>query len=115
MAKSDWDYRGLAAECYDLWFGEEPFWDQAFSTIVCIEMVGAPWKLPVGRVASWCRFCGMGLPSRAWMRPGVLEMCRHKATQVGVTPILYQQLMQDLELDRQYRTLYSGLFFPDSC
>ena len=30
MAKSDWDYRGLAAECYDLWFGDEPFWDQAF-------------------------------------------------------------------------------------
>ena len=25
MPKSDWDYRGLAAECYDLWFGEEPF------------------------------------------------------------------------------------------
>jgi hypothetical protein len=23
MTKSDWDYRGLAAECYDLWFGEE--------------------------------------------------------------------------------------------
>ena len=20
MIKSDWDYRGLAAECYDLWF-----------------------------------------------------------------------------------------------
>ncbi len=30
MTKSDWDYRGLAAECYDLWFGAEPFWDQAF-------------------------------------------------------------------------------------
>src|SRR5262249_34544710 len=28
--RSDWDYRGLAAENYDLWFGEEPFWDQAF-------------------------------------------------------------------------------------
>src|SRR4029434_4934908 len=35
-----------------------------------------------------------------------LEICRHKATQVGVTPVLYQQLMQDLELDRQYRTLF---------
>jgi ubiquinone/menaquinone biosynthesis C-methylase UbiE len=30
MTKSDWDYRGLVAECYDLWFGDEPFWDQAF-------------------------------------------------------------------------------------
>jgi hypothetical protein len=25
---------------------------------------------------------------------------------VGVTPILYQQLMQDLELDRQYRSIF---------
>jgi hypothetical protein len=30
MTKSDWDYRGLAADCYNLWFGDEPFWDQAF-------------------------------------------------------------------------------------
>ena len=30
MTKSDWDYRGLATECYDLWFGSEPFWDQVF-------------------------------------------------------------------------------------
>jgi SAM-dependent methyltransferase len=30
MTKSDWDYRGLAAECYGLWFGDEPFGDRAF-------------------------------------------------------------------------------------
>jgi hypothetical protein len=30
MTKSDWNCRGLAAECYDLWFGNEPFRDQAF-------------------------------------------------------------------------------------
>ncbi len=28
--ESDWDYRGLAAEADDLWFGEEPFEDQVF-------------------------------------------------------------------------------------
>jgi hypothetical protein len=30
MNASTWDYRGLVAETYNLWFGEEPFWDQAF-------------------------------------------------------------------------------------
>jgi hypothetical protein len=30
MTKSDWDYRGLAAECYDLWFDDELFWARAF-------------------------------------------------------------------------------------
>ena len=38
MSKSDWDYRGLAAECYDLWFGDEPFWDQAFFMIAFVIM-----------------------------------------------------------------------------
>ncbi len=29
MSDSTLDYRGLVAETYDLWFGEEPFWDQS--------------------------------------------------------------------------------------
>jgi hypothetical protein len=36
----------------------------------------------------------------------MLEICRHKAARVGVTPVLHQQLMQDLELDRRYRTIF---------
>ena len=30
MTASRWDYSGLAADTYDLWFGDEPFWDQRF-------------------------------------------------------------------------------------
>jgi hypothetical protein len=62
MTKSDWDYRGLAAECYDLWFGEEPFWDQAFFMTTSVTMAAWRWKSRVGQVACWCRFCAMASP-----------------------------------------------------
>jgi SAM-dependent methyltransferase len=61
--------------------------------------------------------CGTGRLLVPFLRDGLavegvdasaemLELCRHKAAQVGVTPTLYRQLMQDLALDRQYRTLF---------
>src|SRR5688572_21358996 len=106
MTKSDWDYRGLAAECYDLWFGEEPFWDQAFfhqhlcrSGGVALEIACGTGRLLVPLLRDGLAVEGVDASEE------MLEICRHKATQVGVTPLLYQQLMQDLELDRQYRTI----------
>jgi SAM-dependent methyltransferase len=36
----------------------------------------------------------------------MLAICRAKASQAGVTPILYQQALQQLELPNQYRTIY---------
>lgn len=107
MTKSDWDYRGLAAECYDLWFGEEPFWDQAFfyqrlshNGGVALEIACGTGRLLVPLLRDGLAVEGVDASAE------MLAICRHKATQVGVTPILYQQLMQDLELDRQYRTLF---------
>jgi ubiquinone/menaquinone biosynthesis C-methylase UbiE len=107
MTKSDWDYRGLAAECYDLWFGEEPFWDQAFfyqrlcrNGGVALEIACGTGRLLVPLLRDGLSVEGVDASAE------MLEICRHKATQVGVTPILYQQLMQDLELDRQYRSIF---------
>jgi hypothetical protein len=36
----------------------------------------------------------------------MLAICRTKAAQIGLTPTLYHQLMQDLELTTHYRTLF---------
>jgi hypothetical protein len=69
MTKSDWDYRGLAAECYDLWFGEEPFWDQAFFHQRLCRNGGVALEIACGTGRLLVPFCGMGLPSRGWMRP----------------------------------------------
>ena len=36
----------------------------------------------------------------------MLAICRSKAAHVGVTPTLYQQLMQDVDLPTRYRTVF---------
>ena len=107
MTKSDWDYRGLAAECYDLWFGEEPFWDQAFFHQRLTRNGGTALEIA----------CGTGRLLVPLLRDGLcvegvdaseemLAICGTKAARVGVTPVLHQQLMQDLALNRCYRTLF---------
>jgi hypothetical protein len=36
----------------------------------------------------------------------MLAKCRQKASAIGVTPVLYQQHMQDLDLTQRYHTLF---------
>ena len=69
MTKSDWDYRGLAAECYDLWFGDEPFWDQAFFYDRIRHNGGVALEIACGTGRLLVPFCAMASPSRAWTRP----------------------------------------------
>jgi ubiquinone/menaquinone biosynthesis C-methylase UbiE len=107
MTKSDWGYRGLAAECYDLWFGEEPFCDQPFFHQRLGRNGGIALEVACGTSHLLVPFLRDGLAVEGVVASAeMLEICRRKATQVGVTPTLYQQLMQDLELNRQYRTLF---------
>jgi ubiquinone/menaquinone biosynthesis C-methylase UbiE len=89
MTKSDWNDRGLAAECYDLWFGEEPFWDQAFfhqrlcrNSGVSLEIACGTGRLLVPLLRDGLAVEGMDASAE------MLEICRHKATRVGVTPLL---------------------------
>jgi len=96
MGKSERDYRGLAAECYDLWFGDEPFWDQAFFSDRIRRNRGA--ALEIG--------CGTGRLLIPFLRDGVtvegldasaemLAICSSKAAALGLIPTLHQQLMQE--------------------
>ena len=107
MAKSEWHYTGLAAQCYDLWFGEEPFVDQAFFQRRIIAAGG-----PTLEIA-----CGTGRLLVPYLRdrldvegldssPEMLAICRSKAQEYGLTPVLYQQLMQELDLPRRFATIY---------
>jgi len=107
MTKSDWDYRGLAAECYDLWFGDEPFWDQGFFYERICQNNGVALEIA----------CGTGRLLVPFLRDGLvvegidasdemLSICRAKAARAGVTPTLYQQHMQDMVLASRYRTIF---------
>jgi ubiquinone/menaquinone biosynthesis C-methylase UbiE len=107
MTKSDWDYRGLAAECYDLWFGDEPFWDQAFfhhrirrNGGMALEIASGTGRLLVPFLRDGLAVHGIDASEE------MLAICRRKAAHVGVTPTLYHQLMQDLDLAERYHTVF---------
>ena len=68
MTKSDWDYRGLAAECYDLWFGDEPFWEQAFFHDRIRHNGGVALEIACGTGRLLVPFLAMASLSRAWTR-----------------------------------------------
>jgi ubiquinone/menaquinone biosynthesis C-methylase UbiE len=107
MTKSTWDYRGLVAECYDLWFGNEPFWDQAFfhdrlrhNGGLALEIACGTGRLLVPLVRDGLAVEGVDASV------DMLAICRTKAARLGLTPRLYQQLMQDLDLASRYRTIF---------
>jgi len=107
MTKSDWDYRGLAAECYDLWFGNEPFWDQAFFHNRVRRNGGAALEIACGTGRLLVPFLRDGLVVEGLdVSAEMLAICRSKAAQAGVTPTLHQQLMQDVDLPTRYRTVF---------
>jgi SAM-dependent methyltransferase len=107
MTKSDWDYRGLAAECYDLWFGDEPFWDQVFFHDRIRHNRGMALEIACGTGRLLVPFLRDGLSVEGVdASAAMLAICRTKAAHVGVTPTLYQQLMQDLDLASRYCTLF---------
>lgn len=100
-------YTGLVAETYDLWFGEEPFADEAFFRGL-VEDGGEP-ALEVG--------CGTGRLLLPYLEAGLdvegvdaseemLAICRRKAEERGLEPTLHLQRMEALNLSRRYRTLF---------
>ena len=107
MTKSEWHYTGLSAQCYDLWFGQEPYVDQAFFQRRIVAAGG-----PALEIA-----CGTGRLLVPYLRdrlevegldssPEMLAICRSKALEYGLTPVLYHQLMQELDVPRHYATIY---------
>jgi ubiquinone/menaquinone biosynthesis C-methylase UbiE len=101
------DYTGLGAIAWELFSGEEPGADHDFFRRL-IEASGGP-ALDMG--------CGTGRLLLAYLSAGLevegvdpsadmLAICRQRAEARGLTPVLYQQTMQALELPRRYRTIF---------
>jgi ubiquinone/menaquinone biosynthesis C-methylase UbiE len=107
MTASKWDYSGLAADTYDLWFGSEPFWDQQFFFERIKENGGAALELACGTGRLLVPFLRDGLDVEGVdASPRMLDICRHKVAAAGVTPVLHEQLMQELAVPRRFRTIY---------
>jgi SAM-dependent methyltransferase len=107
MTSSKWDYSGLAADTYDLWFGGEPFWDQSFFFKRIAANGGAALELASGTGRLLVPFLRDGLDVEGVdASPRMLDICRRKARAAGVTPVLHEQLMQELAVPRRFRTIY---------
>jgi SAM-dependent methyltransferase len=107
MAPSMWDYSGLAAQTYDLWFGDEPFWDQKFFFDRIIRNGGGALELACGTGRLLVPFLRDGLDVEgADASPQMLEICRRKAAAAGLAPVLHCQLIQELAIPRGFRTIY---------
>lgn len=105
--KSDWNYEGLSAEAYDLWFGDEPYEDQRFYERLIREQSGAALEIASGTGRLLLPYLRDGLEVEGLdASAAMLDICRDKASRLGLKPALYQQLMQDIELPRRYRTIY---------
>ena len=107
MTPSQWIYSGLAADTYDLWFGDEPFWDQTFFSECIAGNGGAALELACGTGRLLVPFLRDGLDVEGTdASPEMLDICRRKAAAQDVKAVLHLQLMQDLAIPRRFRTIY---------
>lgn len=100
-------YRGMMVEYWDLLRGDTSQWSSRPYFLKIIRDSGEP----VLDVA-----CGTGRLLLDYLQEGVdidgvdispemIAHCRHKAVQAGLSPNLYVQAMQSLNLPRQYQTI----------
>jgi len=102
-----YEYRGLMAQLWDAFRGDTTQWaDQILWRKMAQERGGA--LLDVG--------CGTGRllvdllahevdAEGVDNSPEMMALCREKAATRGLSPVLYEQLMERLDLPRQYRTI----------
>jgi ubiquinone/menaquinone biosynthesis C-methylase UbiE len=107
MIRQDYEYRGLLAATWDLLRGDTSTWNDRFFYKEVIARYGQP-VLDVG--------CGTGRLLLDYLGQGIdidgvdnspemLGICREKAERLGLSPQLYLQQMESLEVPRTFRTI----------
>ncbi|HUK81814.1 MAG TPA: class I SAM-dependent methyltransferase [Verrucomicrobiae bacterium] len=103
----DYDYYGLLASTWDVWRDNTANWSDRNLFLDIVRQHGQP-ALDIG--------CGTGRIILDFLAQGIeiegvdhspemLAVCRAKANPLGLSPTLYQQRMEALELPRKYRTI----------
>jgi ubiquinone/menaquinone biosynthesis C-methylase UbiE len=107
MTNPDYDYYGLLASTWDVWRDKTAHWEDRFFFLDIVRQYGQP-VLDIG--------CGTGRIILDYLAEGIdidgldnspemLAICRAKAKTMGLSPTLYQQRMETLDLPRTYRTI----------
>lgn len=107
MTEENYEYKGLLAEAWDILRGDTSKWADRFFYLDLINKYGQP-VLDVG--------CGTGRLLLDYLQLGVdidgvdnspemLAICRRKASKLGVTPNLFEQYLETLEIPRKYKVI----------
>ena len=107
MNLPEYEYKGLIAQAWDVLRGDTSNWPDRAFYLEIIRKYGQP-VLDVG--------CGTGRLLLDYLQQGIdidgvdnspdmLAECRQKAANLGVSPNLYEQYMEVLELPRKYQTI----------
>jgi ubiquinone/menaquinone biosynthesis C-methylase UbiE len=107
MKLPEFEYKGLMAEAWDVLRGDTFHWPDRHFYLAAIQKYGQP-VLDVG--------CGTGRLLLDYLQQGIdidgvdnspemLAICERKAESLGLTPKLYEQYVEKLEIPRKYRTI----------
>lgn len=103
------NWTGLAASTWDLFGGGEPQGDHEFYKELVRSNGGPALDLGCGTGRHLIRFLEAGLDVDGVDTSGdMLAIVRGKAERIGLSPNLFQQPMQALDLPRRYRTIFSA-------
>jgi ubiquinone/menaquinone biosynthesis C-methylase UbiE len=102
-----WDYSGIRAAAYDLYFGAEPYWDQAFYEQRLRANGGRALEVACGSGRLLLPLARDGLEVEGLdTSRDMLDRLRAKAQAMNLAPVLHQAPMQDFDLPSRYRTVF---------
>lgn len=101
------NWTGLAALVWDIAGGDYPGDDHDFIKALITQNGGAALDVGCGTGRLLLRYLADGLAVEGIdTSADMLAICREKAQQQGLQPMLYEGYMQNLDLPRHYRTIY---------
>jgi SAM-dependent methyltransferase len=101
-------FQGFVAEHYDLWFSKSNNWlDYMFYKGYVLDNQGPAVEIGCGTGRMLLPFVQEGIDvDGVDYSEDMLRVCKSKAEQLGIAPTLYHQSIHQLDLPRQYHTIF---------
>jgi len=101
------NYGKISAEAYDVWFSQKKYEDTDFfqSYITSNGQPALEVGCGTGRLLLYYKKLGLNVEGLDYSRH-MLDICRKNAKEKEINVTLYQQSMQDLNMPKQFRTIF---------